>query len=62
MNQPPSRKFLLHQKEDVFRNDRFVVSFHVVLRDGAVVLDSLLCQEVCCVGLLKQGILFAKGS
>lgn len=33
-----------------------MVSFHVVLRDGAVVLDSLLCQEVCCVGLLKQGI------
>ena len=52
----PSGQFLLHQKEDVLRDDCLVVAFHVVLRHGAVVLDSFLCQEVGGIGLLKQGI------
>ena len=56
MHQPSPRKFLLHQKEDVLRDDCLMVSFHVVLRNGAVVFDPLLCQEVCCEGLLKLGI------
>src|SRR3712207_6341048 len=42
----------LHLHEEVFRNDRLVVAFDVVLRDGAVVLDALLCQEVGGVGFL----------
>ena len=56
VHQPSPRKLLLYQKEDVLRNDCFMVSFHIVLRDGAVVLDALLRQEVCGIGLLEQGI------
>ena len=52
----PSGQFLLHQKEDVLRYDCFVITFHIVLRHGAVVLDSFLCQEVGGIGLLKQSI------
>ena len=52
----PSGELLLHQQEDVFRYDRFVITFHIVLRHGAVVLDPLLCQEVGGIGLLKQCI------
>ena len=56
MHKPSSCKLLLHQKEDVLRNDRFVVALHVVLRDSAVVLDALLRQEVRGVGLLEKGV------
>ena len=42
MHKPSSCKLLLHQKEDVLWNDRFVVALHVILRDSAVVLDTLL--------------------
>ena len=38
-------KLLLHQKEDVLRDDRFVIALYVVLRNGAVVLESLLSQS-----------------
>ena len=47
-------KLLLHQKEDVLRNDCFMVSFHIVLRDGAVVFYALLRQEVRSIGLLQE--------
>ena len=53
---PATDKLCLHLHEELFRNDRFVVALDVVLRNGAVVLDALLCQKVCGVGLLKQGI------
>ena len=56
MHQPSPRKFLLHQKEDVLRDDCLMVAFHVVLRDGAVVLDALLRQEVRGVGLLQERV------
>ena len=36
-------KLLLHQKEDVLRDDCFVIALYVVLRNGAVILDPLLC-------------------
>ena len=49
-------KFLLHQQEDVFRNNRFVIALYVILRNGAIVLDPLLCQEVCGIGFLEQGV------
>lgn len=49
-------KLRLHLHEELFRNDRFMVALDVVLRDGTVVLDTLLCQEVCGVGLLKQRV------
>ena len=47
-------QFLLHQQEDVLRNDRFMVALHIVLWDGAVVLDALLRKEVRGVGLLQE--------
>ena len=53
---PATDKLCLHLHEELFRNDRFVVALDVVLRNGAVVLDALLCQKVCGVGLLKQGV------
>ena len=56
VHQPSPRKLLLYQKEDVLRNDCLMVALHVVLRNGAVVLDALLRQKVCGVGLLEQGI------
>ena len=52
MDYPATDKLRLHLHEEVFWNDRFVVAFNVVLRDGAVVLDALLCQEVGGVGFL----------
>lgn len=33
-----------------------VVAFDVVLRNGAVVLDPLFCQEVCGICFLKKGV------
>ena len=53
---PATDKLCLHLHEELFRNDCFVVALDVVLRDGTVVLDTLLCQEVCGVGLLKQRV------
>ena len=52
MDYPATDELCLHLHEEVFRNDRLVVAFDVVLRDGAVVFDTLLCQEVSGVGLL----------
>ena len=52
----PADKLGLHLHEELLWNDRLVVAFNVVLRDSAVVLDALLCQEVYGVGLLKQWI------
>ena len=49
-------KLRLHLHEELFRNDRFMVALDVVLRDGTVVLDPLFRQEVCGIGLLKQGV------
>ena len=51
---PATDKLRLHLHEELFRNDCFVVALDVVLRDGTVVLDTLLRQEVCGVGLLQE--------
>lgn len=40
---PATDKLRLHLHEELFRNDRFMVALDVVLRNGAVVLDPLLC-------------------
>ena len=53
---PATDKLRLHLHEELLRNDRFMVALDVVLRNGAVVLDSLFRQEVCGVSLLKQGV------
>lgn len=42
---PAADKLCLHLHKELLQNDRFVVALDVVLRDGAVVLDPLLCQE-----------------
>lgn len=56
MDYPAMDKLCLHMHEEVFRNDRFVVAFNVVLGNGAFVLDPLFCQEVRGIGLLKQRV------
>lgn len=53
---PSADKFCLHLHEELLWNDRFMVAFDVVLRNGAVVLDPLFRQEICGIGLLKQGV------
>ena len=52
MHHTPTDKLRLHLHEEVFWNDRFVIAFDVVLRNGAVVLDPFLCQKVGGVGFL----------
>ncbi len=56
MYHAPADQLLLYQKEDVLRDDSFVVALHIVLRNGAVVFDALLCQEVRGVGLLQERV------
>jgi hypothetical protein len=56
MDHAPADQLLLNQKENILRDDGFVVALHVVLRDGAIVLDALLRQEVRGIGLLKERI------
>lgn len=56
VNHASADQFLLHKQEDVLRNNRFMVALNVVLRDGAIVLDALLCQEICGVGLLQKRV------
>ena len=51
---PAADKLCLHLHEELLWNDRFVVALNVVLRNGAVVLDPLLCQEVRGIGLLQE--------
>lgn len=53
---PATDKLCLHLHEELLWNDRFVVALDVVLRNGAVVLDPLLCQKVRGIGLLKKGV------
>lgn len=45
VNYPTADKLCLHLNEELFRNDRFVVAFNVVLRNGAVVLDPLFVRK-----------------
>ena len=56
MDYPTADKLCLHLHEELLWNDCFVVALDVVLRNGAVVLDPLFRQEVCGIGLLKQGV------
>ena len=50
----PPRHFLLHSQKYILRNDRFMVVLNVVLRQSAIVLATLLVQEVYGVGLLQE--------
>ena len=53
---PPADQLFLHSKENLSRNNRFVITFHIVLWDQTVVLDAGLIQKICGVGLLQQSI------
>ena len=54
----PSLHLLLHPVKLCGRDNRFMVSFHIVLRHLALVLLLFLCQEVRSVDLLEQGVAF----
>ena len=56
MDHAPANQLLLHQQEDVLRDDSLVIALHIVLWDGAVILDALLRQKVCGVGLLQERV------
>lgn len=56
MNHSATDKLCLHLHEELLWNDRFMVAFDVVLRNGAVVLDPLLCQEIRGICFLKQRV------
>ena len=43
MNQPSSCKFLLHQKEDVLRNDCFVIALHVITSEA---MDDMIAHQI----------------
>ena len=53
---PATDKLRLHLHEELLRNDHFMVALDVVLRNGAVVLDPLFCQEVRGYSFLEQGV------
>jgi hypothetical protein len=56
MDAAPSDQFFLHLHENFTRDNGLMAVFHIVLGNKAVVLDSLLCEEVNGVGFLKQSI------
>ena len=52
----PADKLFLYLQVNFLRNNGFMISFNIVLRHQAIVLNSGLVQKVCCVGLLEKGI------
>ena len=52
----PANQFFLYLSVNVFRNNSFVVTFYIVLRDETVIFDSGFVQKVSCIGFLEQGI------
>lgn len=52
----PTYQFFLHAHVNFSWNNRFVVTFNIILRNDASVLHSGLIQEVGGVGLLQKGI------
>ena len=52
----PAHQFFLSLQIDFLRNNGFVVTFHIVLRHEAVVLDSGFIQEIGGVSLLEKSI------
>lgn len=56
LDHSPAYQIFLHLQKNVLRNNCFVVAFHIVLWNDAIVLHSGLVLEVCGIGFLKQGI------
>lgn len=52
----PADKFFLYLQVNVLRNNGFVVTFYIVLRNKTVILNSGFVKKVSGVGLLEQGI------
>ena len=49
-------QFSLHLHENILWDDCLVVVLNIILRDNAGILNTLLGQEVCSIGLLQQGV------
>ena len=56
LNYSPAHQFFLYTHVNLSWDNRFVVSFNIILRNDAGVLDSGLVQEVCGISFLEQGI------
>lgn len=56
LNHSPAYQFFLYTHVNLSRDNRFVVTFNIILRNDASVLHSGLIQEVGGVGLLQKGI------
>ena len=49
-------KLFLHLHENFTRDDGFMAVFYIVLRNDAVVLNTLLCKKIDCVGFLQKSV------
>ena len=58
VNCPATDKLRLHLHEEFLWNDCFMVVLDVVLRNGAVVFDPLLCEKVSGISLLQKRITY----
>ena len=56
LNYSPAYQFFLHTHVNLSRNNRFVVSFNIILWNDACVLNSGLVKKIGGVSLLKKGI------
>ena len=56
LNHSPAYQFFLYTHVNLSRDNRFVVTFNIILRNDASVLDPLFREEVHCISFLKQGI------
>jgi len=52
----PAQQFILNLEKEVFRDNGFMVTFHIILRHDAVVLDSGLVEKIRGIGFLEQGV------
>ena len=56
LNHSPAYQFFLYAHVNLSRNNRFVVSFNIILRNDSGVLNSGLVKKIGGVSLLKKGI------
>jgi|GEM_PF-1862650 len=56
MHHSPAHQFFLYLHKDFLWNNGFVITFDIVLWNGAVIFDSGFAEKVCGVGLLQKGI------
>lgn len=56
LNQSPAYQFFLHAYVNLPWNNRFVVSFNIIQRNDAGILNSSLVKKIGGVSLLKKGV------